>query len=645
MAARASIEVEGDAVLVHGGELLNDRSARLFFLGSLGAEPIENGWRCPRRRQPLSKLIVRINTFLETKGWDVSREGLVSTEIERALERKRSFQRTREAAEALLAGQPMHDLNKVRTVLRGQGWRDERPLRPHQEQGLLHALTATCAANFSVPGAGKTATTLAVAASHMASGTIDIVLVIGPLSCFAPWEHEAAATLGTSARTRRIRGSAAQRRAAYEAIRAHDIVLVSYASAAADRGPLIDLCRTYKTMLVVDESHRVKRFKGGTWAPALLEIAKEARVRMILSGTPMPQSGKDLYTQLNVLWPDGELTGPRDDFATRVEKDFPALLRDIRPFMSRTPKHALGLAPPIITRHDVPLVGTQAEIYELIESFFRKRVIGLETWQEKIEALRRGRPIRLLQAASNPDVLNRRDSYYRLPRMETSTASLMERLLRYRELETPAKTAFGITLVDRFAAEGRKVVCWSNFIGNLDQFAEAVRDRGIACFQVDGRVAAGSEPSADVAADDEEPETRERVIERFLDSDGAAVLVANPASCSESISLHRSCRTALYLDRTYDCALFLQSIDRIHRLGLPENARVEVHILNATLGNRGTIDYLVDASLLQKENTMLQLLQGAELASFNPSEDPLDAAEGDERDLAVLLRFLLGEEP
>jgi hypothetical protein len=40
---------------------------------------------------------------------------------------------------------------------------------------------------------------------------------------------------------------------------------------------------------------------------------------------------------------------------------------------------------------------------------------------------------------------------------------------------------------------------------------------------------------------------------------------------------------------------------------------------------------------------MLQLLQGAELASFNPSEDPLDAAEGDERDLTALLRFLLGE--
>src|SRR6185369_10563769 len=104
--------------------------------------------------------------------------------------------------------------------------------------------------------------------------------------------------------------------------------------AAVDKVALVDLCRTYRVMLVADESHRVKRFKGGIWSQAVVEIAKHARIRMILSGTPMPQSGRDLYTQLNILWPDGELTGPRDDFASRVEKDLSGLLLDIRPFMS-----------------------------------------------------------------------------------------------------------------------------------------------------------------------------------------------------------------------------------------------------------------------------------------------------------------------
>lgn len=644
MAGAVAIDVVGDDVFVRGPELLVDRAARLFFLASLGATEVEGGWKCPRRRQPVSKLVVRINTFLESKGWTVFRKGVADEAVERALQLKRSFQRTREAAEALIEGRGAIDAAKVREALAEAGWRAERSLRPHQEHGLLHGLTAGSAANFSVPGAGKTATTLAVAATHLVNGTIEVVLVIGPISCFAPWEHESEAALGARLTPRRIRGTAARRRAAYDAVRPGELVLVSYATAAADKVALSDLCRTYRTMLVADESHRVKRFRGGSWAPALVEISKHARVRMILSGTPMPQSGKDLYTQLNILWPDGELTGPRDDFATRVEKDFGGLLRDIKPFMSRTPKRALGLPPPSIVRHEVPLEGTQAEIYELIESYFRKRVAGAETWAEKIESLKRGRPIRLLQAASNPDVLNRGDTYYRLPRLEASSASLMDRLISYRSIETPAKARFALGLVERFAAEQRKVVCWSNFIANLDQFADAVRGRSIACFQVDGRVAAGMESATGQPTnDDDEPETRERVIERFLDCEGAAVLVANPASCSESISLHRSCRTAIYLDRTYDCALYLQSIDRIHRLGLPEGAIVEVHILTATLDGRGTIDQLVDASLLQKEGTMLQLLQGAELAPFSPSEDPLDAAEGTEQDLAALLRFLLGE--
>jgi SNF2 family DNA or RNA helicase len=644
MAGAVDLEVAGDAVVARGPALLTDRAARLFFLGSLGASEVHDGWRCPRRRTPVSNLVVRINTFLESKGWSVSRERIADEAIERALERKRSFARTREAAEALLSGKHKLDVREVHRTLVANGWRnDARNLRPHQEDGVVHALTAGSAANFSVPGAGKTATTLAVAATHIATGTIEVVLVIGPLSCFSPWEKESAAALGERIKTKRIRGSADERRATYALVRPGELVLVSYACAAADKIALVDLCRTYKVMLVADESHRVKRFKGGIWAPALVEIAKHARVRMILSGTPMPQSGRDLYSQLNILWPDGELTGPRDDFAARVEKDFSTLLRDIRPFMSRTPKALLGLAPYSITRHDVPLVGTQSEIYELIESYFRKRVAGLETWADKVESLRRARPIRLLQAASNPDVLNRRDSYYRLPRMESASASLMDRLASYHRLEVPAKTRFALQLVKRFAAEERKVVCWSNFIANLDQFAEEVRKFGIPCFQVDGRVAAGLEPTTAASVVDEEPETRERVIERFLDTTGAAVLVANPASCSESISLHRACRVAVYLDRTYDCALFLQSIDRIHRLGLPADAHVEVHIVSATLAGRGTIDHLVDAALLQKEGTMLQLLQGAELASFNPSEDPLESAEGDDQDLAALLRYLLGE--
>ena len=133
------------------------------------------------------------------------------------------------------------------------------------------------------------------------------------------------------------------------------------------------------------------------------------------------------------------------------------------------------------------------------------------------------------------------------------------------------------------------------------------------------------------------------IIQRFLGTAGPAVLVTNPASCSESISLHSSCHNAIYLDRTYDCALFLQSIDRIHRLGLPPDASVTIHILLATCNGRPTIDQLVDASLLAKDASMRLLLEGADLGPISLSDDPSVDAEGNERDLEELLRYLLGE--
>ena len=67
-------------------------------------------------------------------------------------------------------------------------------------------------------------------------------------------------------------------------------------------------------------------------------------------------------------------------------------------------------------------------------------------------------------------------------------------------------------------------------------------------------------------------------------------------------------------------ALFLQSVDRIHRLGLPPDAHVEVHLLLATLDGQPTIDHLVDAALNRKQARMQTLLEGAEITPLGVSD-------------------------
>jgi hypothetical protein len=643
----AELEIDGEDLLVRGEQVANDRRGRLFFRSVLGATPIDRGWRCPRRRSTMPQLIVRVYDWLEARGYQVEGQGKVEAVVERELERRRSFARTSAAATALRSGEGTFPFTAVDGALDSFGW--SRPLLEHQRSAVAHALTAVNAANFSVPGSGKTAATLAVAATHLEQGTINLVVVIGPLACFDPWEHETALCVGDHIIVRRGRGPATRRQSIYDSVRSRQLLLLSYATAAADQESLRDLFNRYQVMMIVDESHRIKRFRGGLWAPALAELARSARLRMVLSGTPMPQSGRDLYSQLNVLWPDGQLTGTRDAFASRVKSGFNSVIADVLPFTSRTPKAALDLPPYTIERHPVPLSGTQLEIYELILNNFRQQLSDADTWKDKLDALRRARPLRLMQAAANPDLLNRNDNYYKVPRVPADeNVTLMERLATYRSANVPAKSLVALDLIRQIIQDGGKVVCWSNFVANLDDFSALVRTTvRVPTYQIDGRVPAGFDALHSQKPSEEELpgefDTREIYIEKFLTNPGPAVLVTNPASCSESISLHSSCHNAIYLDRTYDCALFLQSIDRIHRLGLTPDVKVTIHILLATVDSGPSIDELIDTSLQRKDQQMRYLLEGAELAPIALGDDPLDDADGDDTDLGDLLRYLVGE--
>ena len=640
---QARIEIEDNEVVVTGASELHSRHGRRFFQSVLGGRHFDDGWRIARRGRRIQDLVVRINIFLETEGFDISRGELAAKGVELALERRRSLERAGAEAISWKAGHSTLGNERVAAQLESLGWRSERRLHPHQLRNVCHALAAINQANFSVPGAGKTVTALAAGLLHLNTGTIDTLLVVGPLACFEPWEAETAAAVGTLVHPIRVRGSSRPRREAYENATRGDLLLLSYAVAASDRLAILAMCERLNVMLIVDESHRIKRFRGGVWAPALTEIAELARVRMILTGTPMPNDPKDLYSQVNVLWPSGLLTGSRSEFASRADRNFRSVRSLIDPFTTRTAKSELGLPPYRIERHSVPMTGTQADIYRLIRNRLRDQLEDAGTWEDKLDALRRARPIRLLQAASNPDLLNHPDDFYRLSRVPPTNPTLMERLLRFAATDSPAKSNAALRIVQGLIEEGGKVVCWSNFVRNLDSFNDLLRQElGIPVFQVDGRIPAADDPVQDRHGGDvSEDDTRERRIERFLSTDGPAALVTNPATSSESISLHRACHSAIYLDRTYDAALFFQSIDRIHRLGLPDDADVTIHILQATIGDDHTIDHLVDASLLSKQEAMEELLGGAEI---HPLQEDAADSEGSPADLERLIRYLIGEE-
>ena len=647
---RVELRLEGDVLTVTAAALDGERD-RLLFQALLGCERTAEGWSCPVRDRDGDELVLEVTRHLQGADRQVT---ATSDRAEQALERE--LERVRSYDRALAAGRTWREQGEdavrpetadVLAALERAGWdRAARELRPHQLAGALHALSASNTANFSVPGAGKTATTLAVLATHLDQGTIDCAVVVAPLSAFAPWEHEAAIALGDRLRVRRVRGLPNARHAMLADARRADVLLLTYPTAASDLAELERLCVDQKVMLVVDESHRVKRFNGGLWAPALIRIARRARVRIILSGTPMPQSALDLWSQFMILWPGGELTGPPARYRARANGNFDTLRATLLPFFVRTPKEALGLLPYELERPPVQLAPIQAEIYSAIADGLRQIVAAPGARLDRIEALRRARPIRLLQAASNPDLLNEEDGFYGVPPVEHPPQEVFERLRDYRTLgELPAKFSWALEYL-RGLRDGdppQKCVVWTSFVRNIEQFADCVqRELDGTVFQIHGGVPAAEESAT---ADPDEDETREQRIAAFLGAEGFTVLVANPAACAESISLHSHCHRALYLDRTYDCARWLQSIDRIHRLGLPEGVQVEIQVPIAELDGRGAIDGLIDQSLAGKQRRMETLLAGADLVVEElADQDTLNAAEGTPEDLEQVLRYLLGED-
>jgi hypothetical protein len=632
------LRVEDDVLYVEG--VVSSRATRLFIEGVLGGERSATGWRIEPRSRSMEELCILIFNWLTNRGHTPVLSGVVDVAVERDLERRRSFQRAKIAAVEDRDGTALMSRDEFVELLSAEGWDHEaRDLRDHQIRAAIHGLAAANAANFSVPGAGKTATTLAVAAAQVAAGNVDLVLVIGPLASFQPWETETAIAL-PGWTVQRLRGSATERRRTIRSATMRSVLLASYPGAVADNAALKELCRRMRVLLVADESHRIKRFNGGQWAPAVIEIAKLATTRMVLSGTPMPQSGLDLFSQLNVLWPGKELTGSKAQFKPRVERGFPQLIASVLPFVSRTSKAELGLTPPVVEFHDVELSADEAEVYTLLRNHLRRAVLAAAPNEiDRLAALRRGRPMRLLQAATNAALLSESQGQHGAGAGSPTLLSRIDRL--ERENRAPAKFVAAGSIIESLA-DDEKCVVWSNFVRNLDQFARFAREElGVETFQIDGRVATrsqGLDSLVEVADDDE---SREAVIANFLQHQGKAILVTNPASCSESISLHQSCRNAIYLDRTYDCAQWLQSIDRIHRLGLPEGAVVRIHVLKALVDGEPTADELVAASLQLKEARMMQLLEGA---SLQPLQDEPDSAEGTLDDMRSLLAYLVGRD-
>ena len=462
----------------------------------------------------------------------------------------------------------------------------KRSLTINQLNNLKKISHLPGAATFSVPGAGKT--TEALAFFFVNATDIDRLLVVAPKNAFSAWDEQLDACMGENyGKFVRLRGGEA---AIQIALRTNPrFMLITYDQLSRVKNTIVSLLSSGNIYMFLDESHRIKGGKQIKRADAILEMAHLPKRKLIMSGTPMPQSPKDMVSQFSFLYPTKDVTDT-------------TVIDLIQPIFVRTTKGQLGIPKLDHRVVQVPMTQLQREIYKTLKSEVRRQLNPVLSDSSRYELRRIGKCVmKVMEFVSNPSLLSNDMDYA----FDRRVGALL------LESDGP-KIDYVCRRARQLAAEGKKVLIWSSFVQNVELIALRLSDLGAEF--IHGGVDAG---------DESDFVTREGKIKRFHTDDTCKVLVANPAACSEGISLHKVCQYAIYLDRSFNAAHYMQSEDRIHRLGLSPDAKPQIEFVEC----EDSIDQVVRTRLELKVKTMAQALEDSSLSVEISSVDYDEEAE------------------
>lgn len=411
-------------------------------------------------------------------------------------------------------------------------------------------------------GTGKTLTTVAAFDELVEAEQIDKLLVVCPKTLVGTWEKEFRDFLPDKYDLIRIEGSKSAR---YAALRSSgEVFLTSYESASLDVVEMRALMQTGRFLAVFDESFFVKNesARRSQSAGKIRELASKA---FVLCGTPAPNSPEDLINQfdladLGFTFLGYNSTGIREkdseNIAERLRARGAFVRRIKEDVLAELPTKQFEIVECVMTDGQRLLyeeARSELELYlrRIDNTVFRR---SLATYFQKRSAL--------LQICVAPDLVGYRD-------------------------QKSGKDDSLIELVQNILSDpGRKVVIWSSFTRSIDHICEMFFGYGVA--RLDGTVT--------------DPKARQAAIWAFQNKPDCRVFVGNPAAAGAGITL-TAASDSIYVSYPNQAAFFMQSLDRIHRLGQTSTS-VNFYLLVS----RGTLEEHVVKRLAEKQSTQSLLL-------------------------------------
>ena len=493
-----------------------------------------------------------------------------------------------------------------------------RNLRPQQAWDAYYMYAMKKSSNFSVPGSGKTTSALAVFAYLQILEKVDRVLVISPINAFQSWIDEFHSCFDGKQELHCFNVQQSKlttiekKHEIYYNKSAYNLILFNYESLGSYISELSKLV-TDRTLLIFDEVHKVKGING-VYAQNALKIARNANYVITMTGTPIPNSYVDIFNNLHILYPDeyNDYFNFSTTFLKNAKGKNIELINDaIYPFFCRTSKENLGVPK---ANDDIFIKKNTNEsenkIFHILKSKYTNNKFALI--------------VRLLQLETDPslllekvdinefrDIFDIDDTAYDLDYVDMS-----EDLLKtIKDAPKPSsKLTACLELIKDLYSQNKPVIVWTIFVRSMSILAEYLQKYNIKAKIISGAVS---------------PEERVHIINDFK-ARKFDVLITNPHTLAESVSLHSVCHDAIYYEYSYNLVHLLQSKDRIHRLGLPENQYTQYYYLQDIFTDGGltySLDEEIYNRLKLKEQIMLDAVQEKRLEKVSPSSIEEDLAE------------------
>jgi SNF2 family DNA or RNA helicase len=283
--------------------------------------------------------------------------------------------------------------------------------------------------------------------------------------------------------------------------------------------------------VVLDEAQHIKNPDSQN---ARAACALRADARFILTGTPLENSVRDLWSLFDFLLP-GYL-GSRKDFQERYEKPlatgdnagvWPRLVRRVTPWMLRRTKSEIltELPDKIEQVVEVELTADQKAAYTQLQIAARAEV---DAMRESGGAAR----MKVLTAL-----------------LRLRQASCDVRLLGKDSSDPSGKLEALLELLGEAVDGGHRTLVFSQFTSMLDLIAPALEQAGIVFCRLDGST-----------------KDRAAVVEKFQNDSGVQVFLISLKAGGTGLNL-TGADTVIHFDPWWNPAVEAQATDRAHRMG------------------------------------------------------------------------------